>query len=42
MWIVAGVLLGVVVLASLAGLHAGPHAHLAAGWWRWWQRRGSW
>jgi membrane-bound ClpP family serine protease len=31
MWIVAGVLLGVVVLASLAGLHAGPHAHLAAG-----------
>jgi membrane-bound ClpP family serine protease len=40
MWVVAGVLLGVVVLASLVGLHTGPHAHLlawvvgvaAAGW----------
>lgn len=40
MWIVAGVLLGSVVLASVAGFHAGPHAHvvaavvgvLAAGW----------
>jgi membrane-bound ClpP family serine protease len=31
MWIIAGVLLGVVVLASLAGLHTGPHAHLVAG-----------
>lgn len=27
MWVVAGVLLGVVVLAALAGFHAGPHAH---------------
>lgn len=40
MWIVAGVLLGSVVLASVAGFHAGPHAHVvaavigvvAAGW----------
>lgn len=31
MWIVAGVLLGLVVVASLAGFHLGPHAHLAAG-----------
>ncbi len=32
MWLVAGVLLGLVVLAALAGFHAGPHAHvLAAG-----------
>jgi membrane-bound ClpP family serine protease len=31
MWIVAGILLGLVVLASLVGFHAGPHAHLAAG-----------
>jgi len=31
MWIVAGVLLGAVVLGSLAGFHAGPHTHLAAG-----------
>lgn len=31
MWIVAGVLLGLVVLASLAGVHTGPHTHLAAG-----------
>ncbi len=31
MWVVAGVLLGVVVLASLVGLHVGPHAHAVAG-----------
>jgi membrane-bound ClpP family serine protease len=31
MWVVAGVLLGVVVLASLIGFHSGPHAHVAAG-----------
>jgi membrane-bound ClpP family serine protease len=31
MWVVAGVLLGLVVLASLAGVHTGPHTHLAAG-----------
>jgi membrane-bound ClpP family serine protease len=30
MWIVAGVLLGLVVLASLIGFHTGPHAHVAA------------
>lgn len=30
MWIVAGVLLGLVVVGVLAGLHAGPHAHAAA------------
>lgn len=30
MWIVAGVLLGAVVLASVAGFHVGPHAHVAA------------
>ena len=27
MWIIAGVLLGVVLLAGLAGVHTGPHAH---------------
>lgn len=31
MWIVAGILLGVVVLAALIGFHSGPHAHAAAG-----------
>lgn len=31
MWIVAGVLLGLVVLAALAGFHTGPHTHVAAG-----------
>jgi membrane-bound ClpP family serine protease len=31
MWAIAGVLLGLVVLASLIGFHVGPHAHLAAG-----------
>lgn len=40
MWIVAGLLLGAVLLAALAGFHTGPHAHVgaavvglvAAGW----------
>ena len=31
MWITAGILLGLVVLASLVGFHLGPHLHLAAG-----------
>ncbi len=31
MWVIAGVLLGIVVLASLIGFHVGPHAHVAAG-----------
>lgn len=31
MWIVAGVLLGLVVLSALVGFHSGPHAHAAAG-----------
>jgi membrane-bound ClpP family serine protease len=31
MWVITGVLLGLVVLASLIGFHVGPHAHLAAG-----------
>ena len=31
MWIVAGLLLGLVVLGSVAGFHAGPHLHVAAG-----------
>lgn len=34
MWLTAGILLGIVVVASLAGFHLGPHAHavaLAAG-----------
>jgi membrane-bound ClpP family serine protease len=30
-WIVAGVLLGMVALTSLVGFHSGPHAHVAAG-----------
>ncbi|MCK4176473.1 NfeD family protein [Aciditerrimonas ferrireducens] len=30
MWLVAGVLLGLVVLVALAGFHAGPHAHVLA------------
>jgi len=28
MWVIAGVLLGLLVLASLVGFHTGPHAHL--------------
>jgi len=31
MWIIAGVLLGLVVLTSLVGFHSGPHAHVVAG-----------
>ncbi|MGD0381323.1 MAG: NfeD family protein [Acidimicrobiales bacterium] len=31
MWIVAGVLLGLVVLTSLVGFHSGPHTHVVAG-----------
>lgn len=31
MWVITGVLLGLVVLASLIGFHVGPHAHLMAG-----------
>jgi membrane-bound serine protease (ClpP class) len=31
MWIAAGVLIGLVVIASLAGFHLGPHVHFAAG-----------
>ncbi|HTZ08453.1 MAG TPA: NfeD family protein [Acidimicrobiales bacterium] len=31
MWAIAGVLLGLVVLATILGFHAGPHLHLAAG-----------
>jgi membrane-bound serine protease (ClpP class) len=31
MLIIAGVLLGLVVLASLVGFHSGPHAHVVAG-----------
>lgn len=40
MWIIAGLLLGAVLLGALAGFHTGPHAHVgaalvgivAAGW----------
>ncbi len=40
MWVIAGVLIGLMVLASLVSFHSGPHAHvvaaavgfLAAGW----------
>ena len=31
MWVIAGVLLGLVVVASLVGFHSGPHTHVAAG-----------
>jgi membrane-bound ClpP family serine protease len=31
MWAVAGVLLGLVLLASIVGFHAGPHSHVFAG-----------
>ncbi len=31
MWAIAGVLLGIVLLASLIGFHTGPHSHAAAG-----------
>ena len=30
MWAIAGVLLGLVLLASLVGFHTGPHSHAAA------------
>lgn len=30
MWIVAGTLLGLVLLCTLVGFHAGPHGHVAA------------
>jgi len=30
MWVVVGALLGVTVVAILAGFHAGPHAHVVA------------
>jgi membrane-bound ClpP family serine protease len=30
MWIITGVLLGLVCLATLIGFHSGPHAHVAA------------
>ena len=30
MWVVVGVLLGVVLLSSLLGFHVGPHAHVFA------------
>jgi membrane-bound ClpP family serine protease len=31
MWVVAGVLLGLMVLVGLAGFHTGPHSHVVAG-----------
>ena len=31
MWVITGVLLGLVVLGTLIGLHSGPHGHIAAG-----------
>lgn len=31
MWVIAGVLLGLVALAALIGFHVGPHAHVLAG-----------
>ncbi len=31
MWMIAGMLLGLVIVASLLGFHAGPHVHLMAG-----------
>jgi len=31
MWIIAGVLLGLVVLTTLVGFHSGPHTHVVAG-----------
>jgi membrane-bound ClpP family serine protease len=30
-WVVAGFLLGLVVLVALVGFHTGPHSHFAAG-----------
>ena len=31
MWLVAGLLLGLVVLVALLGFHTGPHTHMVAG-----------
>jgi membrane-bound ClpP family serine protease len=31
MWIITGVLLGAIFLATVVGFHAGPHAHVVAG-----------
>ena len=31
MWVVAGILLGSVLLTALLGFHSGPHTHAAAG-----------
>jgi len=31
MWVIAGVLLGLVLLASIVGFHTGPHSHMFAG-----------
>jgi membrane protein implicated in regulation of membrane protease activity len=31
MWVIAGVLLGLLILVSLLGFHFGPHAHVVAG-----------
>lgn len=31
MWIIAGILLGIVVLAAILGFHVGPHSHAIAG-----------
>ena len=31
MWAIAGILLGLVIVASLLGFHGGPHMHVAAG-----------
>jgi membrane-bound ClpP family serine protease len=30
MWVIAGVLIGLVILASLVSFHTGPHAHVVA------------
>src|SRR5579862_9870931 len=30
MWVVAGILLGLVVLVGLVGFHSGPHVHVGA------------
>ena len=31
MWVIAGVLLGLVIVVSVVGFHSGPHTHAAAG-----------
>jgi membrane protein implicated in regulation of membrane protease activity len=31
MWVIAGALIGLMVLVGLVGFHSGPHAHAAAG-----------